>query len=68
MARKKGSQAGLPLHECRKAVELRRLLRFLAEEFGDDLVNDLIDQRANFIRRFGLNRVSDENWFILRQS
>jgi len=46
----------------------RRLLHFLFEEFGDNLVNDLIDQRTNFIWCFGLDWMGDENWLVLWQS
>jgi hypothetical protein len=44
------------------------LLHFLFEEFGDNLVDDLIDQRTDLVRRFGLDWVRDENRLVLRQS
>ena len=44
------------------------LLRFLLEELGNNLVNNLIDQSANFIWCFGLDRVRDKNRLVLRQS
>ena len=65
---KKGSHVGLPLHGCWKAVELRCLLRFLLEQLGNNLVDDLIDQGANFIWCFGLDWVGDENRLVVRQS
>jgi len=44
------------------------LLRFLLEEFGHNLVDDLIDQRTYLIWCFGLDRMRDKNRLVVRQS
>jgi hypothetical protein len=44
------------------------LLRFLLEELGDNLVNNLIDQGAYLIGRLWLDRMRDKNRLVLRQS
>jgi hypothetical protein len=45
--------------------ESRRLLFFLLKELGDNLVDHLIGQGADFILRLWLNRVLDENGLVL---
>jgi|GEM_PF-6484140 len=44
---------------------LRRLLHFLFEQFGDDLLDHLIGERADFFGCFGLDRMRDKNRFVL---
>ncbi len=47
---------------------LRRLPRLLYEKFRDDLINHLVNQRAHFIRGFGLDGMGDKNWLVLREA
>jgi hypothetical protein len=59
---------GLPLHGYPKVGRLRRLLHFLFEELGHNLIDDLIDQGAHLVWCLWLDWMGDENWLVLRQS
>lgn len=49
-------------------MNLRRLLHFLLQQFGDDLIDDLIGQRSHFLLGFGLDGMLDENRLVLRHA
>jgi len=49
-------------------VSLRRLLHFLFQQFGDDLVDDLIGQRPHFLLGLRLDGVLYENRLVLRHA
>lgn len=44
---------------------LRRSLHFLFEQLANDLINDLIRKCSDLFLRLRLNRVLNENWFVL---
>ncbi len=70
----KGQSYRLPLFLCQTYSEytnsatLRSLLRFLGEQLADDLINNLISQRPDFVLGLGLNRMLDQYGLVLRHS
>lgn len=66
--KKKGSFSSGALTDTdnnKNGQRLRRLLHFLFQQFRNDLPNHVIGQGADFLLRFCLNRVLDENRFVL---
>ena len=47
---------------------LRRLLFFVPQQFGYNLVHDLINQPPDFVRQFGLNGMGNQNRLVLRHA
>lgn len=56
------------MHPALRSLVLRRLLYFLLEQCGDDLVDHLIRQRPDFLGGFGLNRMRNQNRLVLRHA
>ncbi len=57
-----------PISEYSTSATLRSLLRFLREQLADDLINNLISQRPDFVFGLGLNRMLDQDGLVLRHS
>ncbi len=54
-----------PSLQDEKAERLRRLLRFLFQQLGDDLLDDLISKCADFVWGLWLDRMGNKDWFVL---
>lgn len=67
--KRKGRSNDHPFHiENSTSATLRSLLRFLGEQLADDLINNLISQRPDFVLGLGLNRMLYQDGLVLRHS